>query len=298
MQQKLLFFFIDGLGLGDNSRSNPFVHAKMNSLNNILGQKLLKNININQDKLLCKGIDACLLVDGIPQSATGQTALFTGINAAQHLGYHLPAFPNDALKKLIYKNNLIKYAVAQNRTAVFANSYTDHYFDLVKQGKREHSVTTLCTMSANLPLRNVQDLLKRKAVHWDITRQIVNEQQNPDIPVLLPEQAAKDLVSLCQEYDLVVFESFLPDLIGHSKEFKKKIEILEILDSFIGNILTELPSQVTFLFTSDHGNIEDSRIKNHTKNPVPLFVYGPGKLNFQSVNSLTDIYGACCQTII
>ena len=38
-------------------------------------------------------------IEGLPQSATGQTALFTGINAAQLLGRHLFGFPNQPFRR-------------------------------------------------------------------------------------------------------------------------------------------------------------------------------------------------------
>ena len=90
-RSKLVFLFLDGFGMGGATVLNPiFSHAVFAE---IAGLPLLDGVDIRSDGLVVKGIDACLGVGGIPQSATGQTALFTGLNAAQFLGYHLPAFP-------------------------------------------------------------------------------------------------------------------------------------------------------------------------------------------------------------
>ena len=49
--------------------------------------------------------DTTLGVTGLPQSATGQTTLFTGINAAAHLGRHLEGFPNAVLRDLLMEHS-------------------------------------------------------------------------------------------------------------------------------------------------------------------------------------------------
>ena len=43
---------------------------------------------------LVKPVDPKLGVKGIPQSATGQTSLLTGVNAQGVLGYHKSGYPN------------------------------------------------------------------------------------------------------------------------------------------------------------------------------------------------------------
>ena len=56
--------------------------------------------------------EACLITDpqfgveGLPQSATGQTALLTGMNAASSLGQYLQGFPNQLLRQLIQQYSL------------------------------------------------------------------------------------------------------------------------------------------------------------------------------------------------
>jgi len=57
--------------------------------------------------------DACLDVPGLPQSATGQTTIFTGQNASKVLSRHLHGQPTITLKKMIIENNLFKELIKE-----------------------------------------------------------------------------------------------------------------------------------------------------------------------------------------
>lgn len=46
-------------------------------------------------------LDAILGVSGLPQNATGQTSLLTGVNAQALLVKHLNGFPNAKLREII-----------------------------------------------------------------------------------------------------------------------------------------------------------------------------------------------------
>ncbi len=94
---KLLFIFIDGIGLGeDNPEVNPFVRAEMPYLQSLLGgQKMIKSAApYESDQVTLLPIDAGLGVKGLPQSATGQAVLLTGINIPAEIGYHYGPKPN------------------------------------------------------------------------------------------------------------------------------------------------------------------------------------------------------------
>ena len=56
---------------------------------------------------------------------------------------------------------------------------------------------------------------------------------------------------------------------------ERSIEVLERFDAMLAGILSSLDTRETLpLLTSDHGNIEDLTTKTHTRNPVPLVLYG------------------------
>ncbi len=67
---KLIFVFIDGFGLGnEDAGQNPLYAAAAPNLLRFLNSRYIFPT------------DATLGVKGLPQSATGQTTIFTGVNA-------------------------------------------------------------------------------------------------------------------------------------------------------------------------------------------------------------------------
>ena len=115
----VLFLFLDGVGLGDNNpETNPFAKAKTPFLEKLLGGKLTTDLDpISTKTLLFKGIDAKLDHNGLPQSATGQTALLTGKNAAAIMKGHYGPWPGPTLKKELDKGTLFSDVLASGKTA-------------------------------------------------------------------------------------------------------------------------------------------------------------------------------------
>ncbi len=289
VRQKILFIFLDGIGLAHLSPGNPMGTARMPFLRSLLGGPLCAHTGVRTDRRLLKGIDACLGVKGIPQSATGQTALLTGMNAAEILGFHLPAFPNQKLVRVIKDHNLLSRALAAGARPMFANSYSPLYFRLVEQKKRRHSVTTHCMLAAGLTFRTMDDLRAGRAVHWDMTREsLALYEQNP-APVISHYRAGMHLAGMMDGFDLVLYESFMSDLIGHSKSIKKALSFLTRLDGFLKGVCDHLSGDVTLVLTSDHGNLEDLSTTQHTRNPVPLLVCGGAAQAFFDINSILGI---------
>ncbi len=285
----VLFIFLDGIGIAPPSAANPFSKAPMPTLNSLLKGPMCQNNQSEKQGLLFNSIDACLGIKGLPQSATGQTALLTGINAAELIGFHLPAFPNQKLVDIIKQHNIFKRALAAGASALFANSYSSLYFQLVEQHKRRHSVTTHCVLASGLPFCDIEDLMQGHAVHWDMTRETLLHYELNSIPVISYYQAGKDLAGIASRYDLVLYESFLSDLIGHSQSMNKALLFLDNLDNFFAGVINHLPDNCTAVISSDHGNIEDMSTTQHTRNPVPLIAYGKAALIFRTVRNITDV---------
>ena len=81
-------------------------------------------------------------IAGIPQSATGQTAIFTGKNAAEVMNGHMPGFPGPTLRQVISQGNLFSKMLEKGFKVTFANAYVQHSLEqLTKHGLR--SVTTV-----------------------------------------------------------------------------------------------------------------------------------------------------------
>ena len=288
---RLIFIFLDGVGLAESSDSNPFATAPMPALQSLIGGPLVAGHEIDRPGLLLKPIDATLGVAGLPQSATGQMALFTGVNGAAIIHQHLSAWPTEPLIGIIEQDNILKWAAENGHRPTFANAYSPAYFERVKRNRRRHSVTTLCTLSAGLPLRDVADLLRGEAVYWDITHHALRERYQIDVPLRDAGEAGRNLARLSADHELVVFESFLTDVAGHRYGQVSAAAVLETVDQFLAGVLANIAPDVTLLVASDHGNVEDLSTKEHTRNPVPLLAIGPHARVFGDVTTITDIAG-------
>jgi hypothetical protein len=103
---RILFIFLDGIGLGnDDPELNPLARAEMPFLGSLLdGRKLTASAApFFTDQAALLALDANLGVTGLPQSATGQAVLLTGINIPKELGFHYGPKPNQQVAA--YLNN-------------------------------------------------------------------------------------------------------------------------------------------------------------------------------------------------
>ncbi len=286
---RICFVFLDGVGLGPTTTANPLASAPMPTIQSLLGCPLVDGFAITTPHLLFRPIDARLGVDGLPQSATGQTSLFTGVNAAQVVGRHLAAFPTAALREIIARYSILKRVTENGGRATFANAYSPQYWELVRQRRLRHSATTWTNMAAGLRFRDLTDLMRGQAVYWDITHSIMHQRGIAEVPLIEPEEAGRRLAGLTTEHDLVLYESFLPDLVGHRRLDMAPETVMALIDRFLGGLLASLPGDATLLLSSDHGNIEDMSTKAHTYNPVPLLVVGPDAAAFEEVQTIADV---------
>ncbi|NOX62459.1 MAG: metalloenzyme [Chloroflexi bacterium] len=292
----LLFIFLDGVGLGPNHPSNPFAKTRYPALERLCGGPLTAEHEIDRADHLFRGIDACLGVEGLPQSATGQTTLFTGVNGPQLEGMHISAFPTRALRDTIAKHSFLKKAKESGFRVTFANAYSPYYWTRANRRNR-HSATTWANMAAGLRFRDFDDLARGRAVYWDITHELARASYAPELPYVAPERAGQRLARLAARHDLTLWETFLPDLCGHRRIAWSPVETLQRIDAMLGGLLETLPPQATLLITSDHGNLEDPSTKGHTYNPAPLIVWGPGARHFRQVNDLTGIAPAILECL-
>ena len=258
---KVLYIFIDGIGLRSPAPDNPIHSGVCPALCKLIERHAVP-------------IDACLDMKGLPQSATGQATMFTGVNAAHHMGRHCEGFPGPTLKRLIQSNNIFMELARKKKRCHFADAYMiDEVDDL--ESRRFKSVTTVMAMTQPQTILMRDDLLENQAVSHDITRERLIEKGH-DVPLIKPHQAAEHLIQVARANDFTLFEFFLTDLAGHSRSYETACKTLSMLDKFIE--VTEALCKATnmlLIITSDHGNIEDMGTKGHTRNPVPLLAVGP-----------------------
>ncbi|HSR33287.1 MAG TPA: metalloenzyme [Anaerolineae bacterium] len=292
MPSGILFVFLDGVGLGPAGPDNPLSQVPMPHLQALLGGPLVANgtapvATLARADLTFRALDACLGVPGLPQSATGQTSLFTGVNAPALVGDHITAYPTAALREVIAEHSLLKRVADAGGRVLFANAHSQRFWEMIDQGKRRLGASTLTALAADAPIPTLADLAEGRAVLWDITHEVASSYLGYELPFVSPAEAGARLARLAVDYDLVLYESFLTDLAGH-----RRIEpewVLTRLDAFLGAILEHRSSETTLVVCSDHGNLEDASTKAHTTNPVPLLVVGPAAERFSSATAITDV---------
>ena len=289
--------FIDGFGLGPGDPEvNPMVKAEMPFIRSLLsGEPLTREAvgeGLFRPGLVLRPVDATLDTPGLPQSATGQTVLFSGVNAPRIAGRHINGFPTKALRGILAEENVFKAAHRAGKRAIFANTFTPEYFEAVNRGKWRHSVTTTAALYGDCRFLMLPELIRGEAVFQDITNEALRE-RGYDVPLIEPETAAANLLRVAARNDFTLFEYFQTDRCGHKQDWDLALVLLNRLDRFLGSIATELrPNGINFLLVSDHGNIEDLTTKTHTPNPVPVISMGEGAECFSAVRSLMDVYPA------
>jgi len=214
----VIFVFIDGVGLGEPGPQNPLSESDYSSLELMTsGQPFDRRANdIDGDLHLFKPIDARLGVEGLPQSGTGQTALFTGVNAPEIVGRHFGPFPHSALKPHLKDEGIFQKAQRQGYRCTFMNAYPQLFFDHARKRNR-WSCTTLMTRGAGIPLKTIEDVKAGKAHTAGLTQQAWRDKLNLDVSVIAPEEAANRVLRQAERYDLLLSEYYLTDKAGHAQ---------------------------------------------------------------------------------
>jgi hypothetical protein len=292
------FVFVDGLGAGERDpASNPLARRDflLSRFSDGSGTPLPREGRV----VLA---DATLGVAGRPQSATGQTTLFTGENAPAQLGRHLLGFPNATLRDLLARRSLFKDLSAAGRRGAFANAFPVAYLralELPCEGEAEFEIprrrarmsASTCAFAAGQGrFRTWADAREGQALPHDLTARRAN-----GYGARLPERdvaaQADALSALSREHDLTLFEFFETDEAGHAMSMELALAALERLDSFLRRLLVGLPRDHSLVVTSDHGNVEDLSSRNHTRARVPLLAFGPAAEHLDRVRDLTGVKG-------
>ena len=273
---KIIFLFIDGLGLRGTAADNP--------VNPEVCPELCRLVDSHS-----KPIDARLGVEGLPQSATGQATMFTGVNCAAAMGKHCEGFPGPSLRAVIETDNLFLQLKRRGKKIAFADAYlVSTPAELA--GRRFKSVTTVMALTVPETISTEDDLASDRAVGQDLTRETIQDRY-PDIPAIPPQRAAEHLFSIALENDFTLFEYFQTDVAGHSLDYARACAVLRRYDRFLCALVRYANAAgITIVATSDHGNIENMSERGHTQAPVPFIACGPGEERLRaSVESLRDV---------
>ena len=289
----VILLFIDGVGIGKkDSEYNPFFKYKFKTFTEFFGAvPSLDNPIIKRKNGFIFPVDARMGVEGFPQSGTGQTSIFCGINAPQFVGKHFGPYPYSTLIPVIKEQNIFIEFMRRNKKVFFMNAYPKVFFDYIDSGKSRLSVTSLSSSSSGLRFNSISDVQEGRALTAEITNERWNSKLGYNLPVLKPSEAAKRLLKIASVNNLIVYEYFLTDHLGHGRYEGNIEKTLDILDEFLFTIFTETdPEEYTILLCSDHGNFEDLSVKTHTLNPSLSISYGMhASLLFDRIKNLSDI---------
>ena len=293
---RVLFIFLDGVGLGvDDPNINPFARLEMPSLQSLLGgQKLLaESAPYVGERATLLPLDAALGVNGLPQSATGQAVLLTGINIPQEIGEHYGPKPNPEVAKYLLNGNLFSQVIKAGKTAALLNAYPPRYFDGVDSGKRLYSAIPLAVTSAGLSLFDRDDYYAGRALSADFTGDGWRGMLGfPDAPVYEPQEAGNKLAKLANQYDFSFFEYWASDYAGHKQDMNWAIEQFKTFDEVLTGLLEHWDDKNgLILIASDHGNMEDLSTRRHTDAKVPGLLIGSSEARAAFGSGLTDLTG-------
>ena len=270
--------FLDGVGIGSNNPDvNPFFKKDFKFLTEIFGETpSLKNQYLSASNKFLFPVDANMGVDGLPQSGTGQTAIFCGINAPKLIGKHFGPFPFSTLKPIIEKKNIFSEFKQNGNKVAFANAFPKVFFDYINSGRKRLNVTTLMALDSDTKLLNVDDLIAGSGISSDITNRRWNTKMNYNIEEVSPELAAQRLLDITSQNSFTLFEYFFTDHLGHGRNKSEFDIFLDDLDRFLFSILSNLPDDNILIICSDHGNLENIEVKGHTNNPTLTITAGYG----------------------
>ena len=294
---RVLIVFLDGVGVGDDdAATNPLAAADSPALRALLdGRRLVAGeLPYSGARASALGLDATLGVAGLPQSGTGQTALLTGVNAAERFGRHFGPYTPTALRPLVEQDSLLARGVRAGFDVTFANAYPLHLIAMASgDGKLPlplRAAIVIAALGAGVLRRHEPELIAGDAIASEITHDGWREGLGrTDIPEISADQAGRNLAAIANRHDLTLFAHYATDGAGHLQDLNAGVDAWQRVDAFMGGLLPALTPDTLVAVVSDHGNLEDARAQ-HTRNPALCVVSGPGHAELaKRLGALTDV---------
>ncbi len=281
--------FIDGVGLLPHPAA-PWTTAHLPTLTGLLGELPHSNLAINQLRLYFRAIDATLGVEGLPQSGTGHTSLWTGVNASALLGRHYPAYPAPSQRPMIAEQSLFAKVQQLGRSSLIATVHRDNYWDLVAKREQRATAAALAAQVINLELPATDAWRNGQAVTWDITGTYLQQWGAlAGLPTITAQEAGLRLGRALRLADFVHYECYLPDFVGHRRIVETPEHTLELIDTMLGALISQMHINDSLIVVSDHGNLEMIEHTSHSRNPVPLLVVGANAQRAAKVHDISQI---------
>ncbi len=291
---RTLLVFIDGIGYGRAGAQNPFAWAPL-----LILSKLADPAREGDPRVVYGSLDATLGHPGLPQSATGQSTLFTGEDAIAVAGGHRSGYPSRAVAELVLEWSFLARTRAAGGRAGFLNA-----FDAARAARmnrivsghersprhRAPSASTLAALAGHGSLATFDDARAGRAATFDLTGEVCRS-YGVDAPHVTLRQAARAVARGAADLDVALFELFLTDKAGHSQDMTwARWEIVRT-ERFLAELFEAVdPAEQLVVVTSDHGNLEDLSTPSHTRAPVPLLAFGDGAAAFvEGAVTLRDV---------
>jgi hypothetical protein len=280
---RVALLFTDGVGVGARDPDeNPLAR----------GEFLLSQFADGGGTALPAGgqlhrVDTTFGVAGRPQSASNQTAIYTGTDAPRLVGEHILGYPSVALRKLIAEESIVRRLPASTSVS-FANAYPAEYLAALElkhtpasgpdlklparfRRRMKASASTLAMAAGGLHFRTFDDARAGRALTNDIDGSHA-AQRGVQVPSRSLDEAAEIFWAIAGDFTL--FEHFLADEAGHEQSFEAAHFALSSFDAFARAVIARKPANSCVLICSDHGNVENLTTRNHTVNPVALLSFG------------------------
>lgn len=286
----VLMVFLDGVGIGKKDyQFNPFFKYGFQAFEKTFGgTPSLEKMRLDNGTHFLFPTDANLGVEGLPQSGTGQAALFCGFNAPKFAGKHYGPYPFTTTIPILQKDSILVYFNKKYKSSYFANAYPKVFFDYVNSGRSRLSVTTLTCRLSGIRLNKVTEVRSGKALTAELTNERWNQRLGYKLKVIKPKTAARHLLRISENYKFTLYEYYLTDHLGHLRLANEFEKIFSEVDEFLQTLLNEVDSnKMTLVICSDHGNIEDMSVKTHTRNPAITIT--AGKSAKKIAETVTDI---------
>lgn len=212
-----------------------------------------------------QALDARLGVEGLPQSATGQTSWLTGENAAAVMGAHYGPRPGPSLRPLLARSLPVRLVRAGGRV-LLANAYPAAYFE---RSRFQHGCFPLSVLLAGAPLNPPGVPLIAPTLGLGF--------EPPFAPTAAPDElrrAGAALGKQAAQAELLLLDLWFSDYLGHKGGPFERAELqlaarayLARLDALLSGLLD---AGARVVVSSDHGNFENLGVKTHTLARVPF----------------------------
>jgi len=293
----LLFLFVDGVGLGvDDPAVNPFAATATENLDALAGGSWSAPHLRSAAGQLLASLDATLGIEGRPQSATGQSALISGRNAAALMGGHYGPWPGPTLKRFLDDDQLFQWATScfGEDAAAWASAFPPGFFAALESGRIRLNALAYAARSCGVPLPELDAYRRGDAVAADLDGAYfastgVEPPGGHRAGPAGAERAGARLAELASRRPFTFLDVWITDRAGHRADLGEAAELVAKLDAFVGGTLAARRPGTTVLLCSDHGNLEDLRHGRHTRARVPLLVEGPQAERFAGAASLLDV---------